>query len=185
VTTQSGGNYTAAPNLLSRRFAPGQVPAWVADLTFVRTEQGMLYLSVVMNLSSRRVLGWSMGNSQTGQMALEALKMALSRARPEEGQYHHSDRGGQYVSKVYRMLAARHGMRISMSRQGNCWDNAVAESFFATLKRELLHGEWVKTREQARRMIFEYIELFYNRQRKHSALGYLSPVEYEKLVGAP
>ena len=146
VTTESGGTWQPAPNLLARRFAPGAVPAWVADLTYVRTDEGVLYLAVVMNMYSRRVIGWSMGNTQTGALVQNALKMALDRTAPVAGQLHHSDRGGQYASNVYRALVKQHGMRQSMSRQGDCWDNAVVESFFATLKCELLYRQPVRTR---------------------------------------
>ena len=185
VTTESGGNWQAAENLLARRFSPGEVPAWVADLTYVRTAEGMLYLAVVLDLGTRRVLGWSMGNTPAGQLALDALKMAVTAREPERGQLHHSDRGGHYAGVAYKAQLERHGMRQSMSRRGNCWDNAVAESFFASLKGEWLYPARVQTRQQARQMIFEYVEVFYNRKRLHSSLGYLSPVEYEKLHGTP
>jgi len=185
VTTESGGTFNAAPNLLRRRFRPGTVQAWLADLTYVRTDEGMLYLTVVLNLYSRRVIGWSMDSAPSGKLALAALKMALEATEPRSGLIHHSDRGGHYASNVYRALLARHGLVESMSRRADCWDNAVVESFFATLKRELLYPQRIRTRPQARSMIFEYIEVFYNRQRRHSALGYLSPVEYEKLHPDP
>jgi transposase InsO family protein len=181
VTTESGGTWQAAPNLLARRFQPGAVQAWVTDLTYVRTDEGVLYLAVVMNMYSRRVIGWSMGNTPAGRLSLDALKMALDMTEPVAGQLHHSDRGGHYASNAYKALVAQSGMQASMSRKGDCWDNAVIESFFATLKCELLYRQPIRTRRQARQMIFEYIEVFYNRQRKHSALGYRSPVEYEKL----
>jgi transposase InsO family protein len=181
VTTVSGGNWRAEPNLLMRRFAPGEVRAWLADLTYVRTDEGVLYLTVVLNLESRRVLGWSMGDTPAGQLALDVLRMAADRAGPEPGLLHHSDRGGHYASAAYRALLQRYGMEQSMSRTGDCWDNAVVESFFATLKREALYPQQLRTRQQARAVIFNYIEVFYNRQRRHSALGYISPEEYEKL----
>jgi len=181
VTTESGGTFNAAPNLLNRRFRPGEVRAWLVDLTYVRTAEGMLFLTVVLKLGSRRVIGWSMDSTPTGKLALDALKMAIAAEEPLPGLIHHSDRGGHYASNVYRALLTSHGMVESMSRKGDCWDNAVVESFFATLKRELLYPQGVRTRRQARSMIFHYIEVFYNRQRRHSALGYLSPVEYEKL----
>jgi len=184
VTTQSGGSWRAAPNLLARRFQPGQVRAWLADLTYVSTDEGELYLTIVMKLQSRRVIGWSMGNTPSGRLALDALKMALDTA-PAAGSLHHSDRGGHYASKAYQALVAANGMTESMSRTGDCWDNAVIESFFATLKCELLYPQRPRTRAQARQMIFEYIEVFYNKQRAHSALGYLSPEEYEKLHNVP
>ena len=185
VTTESGGTTKAAPNLLKRRFRPGKVPAWVADLTYVRTYEGVLYLAVVLNLASRRVIGWAMGSTPAGQLTLDALRMAIDTAPPKVGQIHYSDRGGHYMSKGYQGLATKHGMLVSMSRKGNCWDNAVVESFFATLKGELLYPNQIRTRKQAREMIFDYVEVFYNRQRKHSALGYLSPVVYEKLNSNP
>lgn len=185
VTTESGGTTLAAPNLLNRRFSPGEVAAWVADLTYVRTYEGVLYLAVVLKLSSRRVIGWAMGNTPAGQLALDALRMAIDTAPPLAGLIHHSDRGGHYMSKGYQGLVRKHGMLVSMSRKANCYDNAVVESFFATLKGELLYPNQIRTRKQAREMIFDYVEVFYNRLRKHSALGYLSPVEYEKLHGDP
>lgn len=185
VTTESGGNWQAAPNLLRRRFSPGDVPAWVSDLTYVRTSEGMLYLAVVLDVNTRRVLGWSMGNTPAGQLALDALKMALGSAEPKPGQLHHSDRGGHYASLAYRSMLEQHGLKASMSRRGDCWDNAVAESFFASLKGEWLYPAKLQTRQQARRLIFEYIEVFYNRNRLHSSLGYLTPVEYEKLHVTP
>ncbi len=185
VTTESGGTTLAEPNLLNRRFRPGKVPAWVADLTYVRTYEGVLYLAVVLKLSSRRVIGWAMGNTPAGQLTLDALRMAIGTTPPEKGLIHHSDRGGHYMSKGYQALVRRQGMLVSMSRKGNCWDNAVVESFFATLKGELLYPNQIRTRKQAREMIFEFMEVFYNRQRKHSALGYRSPVAYEKLHSNP
>ena len=185
VTTESGGGYEVAPNILARQFTPGGLMAWVADLTYVRTGEGTLYLAVVLNMYSRRVIGWSMGNTSAGMLTVDALKMAVTVKQPVPGQIHHSDRGGHYLSSTYRSLLAEYGMVQSMSRKGDCWDNAVVESFFATLKLELLYPQRIPTRQQARRMIFEYVEVFYNRQRAHSALGYLSPVEYEKLFNAP
>lgn len=185
VTTEPYGGWPAAPNLLARRFRPGGVRAWMADLTYVHTEEGYLYLALVLSLYSRRVLGWSMGATPAGALALDALKMALDQEQPAQGQLHHSDRGGHYAAGSYRALLHRHGMRVSLSRRGDCYDNAVVESFFATLKRELLYHRRIRTRAEARQLIFEYIEVWYNRQRRHSALGYLSPVEYEKLTGAP
>jgi putative transposase len=185
VTTQGGGGYQVAANLLARRFCPGALRAWAADLTYISTGEGTLYLAVVVDIYSRRVLGWSMGNSPAGQLAVDALKMALATAPPQPGQLCHSDRGGHYLSSGYRSVLAQHGLQESMSRKGDCWDNAVVESFFATLKRELLYPRRLDTRRQARALIFEYLEVFYNRQRSHSALGYLSPVAYEKLRANP
>lgn len=185
VTTKSSGGWSKAPNLLRQRFSPGALQAWMADLTYVQTEEGFLYLALVMNMYSRRVIGWSMGDRPSGQLALDALKMALGRVQPAAGALHHSDRGGHYVASSYRELLSKHGMEISMSRRGNCYDNAVVESFFATLKRELLYRQRLRTRAEARQLIFEYIEVFYNQQRSHSALGYRSPMEYENLRSAP
>jgi transposase InsO family protein len=181
TTTTEAGDAPLAPNLLARRFAPGQVAAWVADLTAIRTAEGWLYLAVVIDLQTRMVIGWSMDVQPRGQLAIDALLMALGRREPEPGQLHHSDRGGHYSSRAYQTLLSKYAMVASMSRRGNCYDNAVAESFFASLKREALYPIQIRTRSQARRVIFDYIEVFYNRKRRHSTLRYLSPVEYEKL----
>lgn len=180
VTTQSNHGHAMAANVLARGFdveGPNQV--FASDITYVWTMQGWLYLSVVMDLYSRRVVGWAMSERINAELTLEALRLALSTRRLEGKVLHHSDRGSQYASDAYRRLLKRHGIDCSMSRKGNCWDNAVVESFFATLKVELIHESVFVTREQARREIFEYIELFYNRWRRHSYLGYLSPVDYE------
>ena len=185
VTTQSCAGGPTAPNLLNRRFSPGDLNAWVADLTYIHTAEGYLYLAVVLNLYSRRVIGWSMGHRQSGQLAIDALKMACNTTIPLAGQLHHSDRGGHYMADKYQAILRRQGMEISLSRRGNCYDNAVVESFFATLKRELLYNRHIQTRAEARQSICEYIEVFYTQQRLHSSLGYQSPVEYEKLRGAP
>jgi transposase InsO family protein len=183
VTTDSTHTRPVAPNLLARRFTPGTPQrGWVTDITFIATGEGWLYLAVILDLFSRRVLGWALSERLTSPLPLEALRMALARRRPSPGLLHHSDRGTQYVSTAYQGLLARHGIVISMSRRGNCWDNAVAESFFATLKVELVHGATWATREQARRAIAEYIELFYNPQRRHSSLGYRSPMTFERQV---
>jgi transposase InsO family protein len=138
-----------------------------------------MYLAVVLDLFSRRVVGWGMGNRLNRRFAIDALQMALWRRRPVPGLLHHSDRGCQYASSEYRQLLAQYGMQSSMSRRGDCWDNAVVESFFHTLKTELVHHRRYTTRQQARVDLFDYIELFYNRRRRHSHLDYLSPVEYE------
>lgn len=181
VTTDSTHDRPVAPNLLARRFTPGTPQrGWVTDITFIATGEGWLYLAVILDLFSRRVLGWALSERLTSPLPLEALRMALARRRPRPGLLHHSDRGTQYVGTAYQGLLARHGIVISMSRRGNCWDNAVAESFFATLKVELVHGASWPTRDHARRAIAEYIELFYNPQRRHSALGYLSPIAFER-----
>jgi transposase InsO family protein len=183
VTTNSDHQHPVAPNLLNRRFSPplSEKPnrVWTADITYIPTREGWLYLSVVLDLCSRRVVGWSMQSTAGSSLAIDAMKMALSFRRPERGMLHHSDRGIQYAASDFRRLLKSKKIECSMSRKGDCWDNAVTESFFATLKKELVrHMEW-KTREEARADIFEWIEVWYNRQRRHSAIGYLSPAEYE------
>jgi transposase InsO family protein len=182
TTVHAGGEYRAADNELQRRFAPGTVAALVADITALPTREGSLYLAVVISLRSRRVLGYSMSAQLTGNLGIDALKMALERYPQSAGTLHHSDRGGQYVSHAFRALLEKHGLTSSMSRPGNCWDNAVAESFFATLKRELASPKIPETRKAAMAMIFEYIEVYYNRRRPHSSLGYKTPEEYERLL---
>lgn len=184
-TTQSGHAEPIAPNRLDRRFALAQVPdinrVWVSDITYVRTqEQHFLYLATVLDLGSRRCVGWSMGDSLDATLAIDALQMALERRRPPPGLLHHSDRGVQYASAAYQKLLTDHGIIASMSRTGDCWDNAVAESFFATLKVELIRKYRWRTRDEARRAIFRYIETWYNPKRRHSTLDYLSPMQYEK-----
>ena len=170
-------------NLLERRFTvPTANRGWVTDITYVWTLEGWLYLAVILDLFSRRVVGWSLSERLERGIALDALKMALQDRQPPQGLLHHSDRGSQYASHDYQQLLAVHGIQSSMSRKGTCWDNAVAESFFATLKIELVYQSQWSTRTQARSELFEYIELFYNRQRRHSALGYLCPNEFERLA---
>ena len=184
TTTQSAHAEPLAPNVLARRFAApeyqGPDRAWVGDLTYVPTRQGFLYLAVVLDLASRRVVGWAMRHTLEQQLALDALTMALQQRRPAPGLVHHTDRGVQYAAHAYRALLAAHGLVPSMSRQGNCWDNAVAESFFATLKRELVDGADWPTRDAARSAIFRYVEGWYNPRRRHSALGYVSPAAFEQ-----
>lgn len=169
-------------DLLARNFTPtAHAPdtAWCSDISYVRTWEGWAYVASVIDLSSRRVVGLAMADHLRTSLVAEALEMALAQRRPARGLIFHSDRGCQYTSGELRTLLARHGLVQSLSRPGQCWDNAVAESFFSTLKEELLYrGSW-PTRSSAKRAIFEYIEVFYNRQRMHSALGYLSPVDYE------
>ncbi len=152
---------------------------WVSDITYIWTDEGWLFLSSVIDLYSRRVIGWSMGKSLRSRIAQDALAMAVTTRRPKEGLIHHSDRGGQYACKEYQRLLKNHQMRCSMSRKGDPWDNSVAESFFCTLKKELIYRKKFTTRDEARREIFNFIEVFYNRQRMHSYLGYKSPVEFE------
>ena len=181
TTTDSGHGLPVCPNLLARRFAVAQPnTAWVTDMTYLWTAQGWLYLAVIIDLFSRRVVGWSMSERIDRKLALDALRMALAQRRPQPGLIHHSDRGSQYASADYQQLLARHGLRASMSRRGDCWDNAVAESFFASLKLELVYQIQWRTRAEARTAVFEYLELFYNRRRRHSSLGYLSPLEFER-----
>lgn len=182
VTTKAASDATFAPNLLDRRFKPGEVLAWVADITAIRTDEGFLYLAVVMDLADRAVLGWSTDDAASGHLALDALRIALAVRTPEPGTLHHSDRGGHYTADAYLRLLKQHGMQPSMSRKGNCYDNAVVESFFGSLKSEALYGIRLQTRKQAYRLVFEYIEGFYNRRRRHSTLGYLSPQEYARLT---
>jgi transposase InsO family protein len=181
VTTQSRHTHPVAPNRLARQFtAPVPDRVWVTDITYLATVEGWLYLAVVVDLFSRRVVGWATSDRLGEGVALEALGMGLARRRPPPGLLHHSDRGSQYASAEYRAVLAGHGMERSMSGVGSCWDNAVAESFFATLKVELDHDGAGRTRAEAHRAVFDYIELFYNGERRHSTLGYLSPSAFER-----
>ncbi len=180
TTTQSQHRFPVAANTLDRAFtveAPNRV--WAGDLTYVWTLEGWLYLAVLLDLYSRRVVGWAMGQRLTGELAEQALIMALVNRTPTAGLVHHSDRGSQYAALSYQHRLAEYGLIPSMSRKGNCWDNACVESFFGTLKRELVHQRQYATRDEAKQDIFEYIEVFYNRQRQHSTLGYHAPVEFE------
>lgn len=180
VTTESRHSHPIAPNVLQRNFtAPAPNKVWVGDITYIWTREGWTYLAALLDLHSRRVVGWSMDSRLDRSLALDALGMALKTRRPEPGLVHHSDRGVQYASAEYRRQLRRHGMVCSMSRKGDCWDNAVAESFFSTLKAELVHRTDFVSRSHARAAVFDYIEAFYNRRRRHSALGYISPVEHE------
>ena len=183
VTTQSGHRQPVAPNRLARRFGVESNPrmncTWAADITYIPTREGWLYLAVILDLASRRVVGWALRTRLDQELALAALRMAL-RHRAARGGLHHSDRGVQYASAAYQRLLAEAGFTSSMSRPGDCWDNAVAESFFATLTKELLADGLFSTRADASREVFEFIEIWYNRQRRHSALGYRSPVEFEE-----
>lgn len=182
VTTNSDHTLPTAPNLLEREFdvgthGPDQV--WVADMTYIPTREGWLYLAAVIDLATRIVVGWSLGDRLDRSLALNALRMALGWRQSRPGAIHHSDRGSQYASREYRALLASYGIRQSMSRKGDCWDNAVAESFFATLEWELIEdADWC-SRAAARREVAEYIEVWYNRTRIHSSLNGLSPIEYE------
>jgi transposase InsO family protein len=181
-TTDSNHAYPIAPNLLDRHFDVNGVAlnqVWVSDITYVPTREGWLYLAIVLDLASRRVVGWAMRESLDAELALSAMRMALEARRPAAGLIHHSDRGVQYACSEYQALLAAHGIQPSMSRTGDCWDNAVAESFFATLELELIARHNWRTRDDARRSTFTYIETWYNRKRRHSTLHYVSPVHYE------
>jgi transposase InsO family protein len=185
-TTQARAGDAVAPNRLARQFAVAQVPGpdrvWVSDITYVPTREGWLFLAIVLDLASRRVVGWALDDTLAAQLALAALEMAWAQRRPAPGLLHHSDRGSQYTSADYQAKLTAHGIEASMSRKGDCWDNAVAESFFATLETELIdEADWA-TRAEARRAIAEFIEAWYNRERRHSSLGYRSPVEFELVV---
>jgi putative transposase len=181
ATTDSSHGFRVAPNVVARKFdVPAPNNTWVTDITYVWTREGWLYLAVILDLFSRRVVGWSMSEEITRKLALDALTMALARRHPPRGLIHHSDRGSQYASGDYRKLLRANGIVCSMSRRGNCWDNAVAESFFSTLKLELVYEHDWPTRGEARAAIFEYLEVFYNGQRRHSSLGYLSPIAFER-----
>lgn len=180
VTTDSNHANPIHPNVLNRQFSPIKAnAAWVSDITYVATSEGWLYLAVVMDLYSRTIVGWAMDKCMTEELALNALRMALFRRKISSRLLLHSDRGSQYASLSYQHLLKQQGITCSMSRRGNCWDNAPMESFFRTLKVECVYRHIFATREQAKTSIFDYIEIFYNRQRKHSALNYLSPMNYE------
>jgi transposase InsO family protein len=178
-TTDSRHPYALAANLLIQRRQTEGV--WAADITYVPTREGWLYVSAVMNVENRKIIGLSMGKRLSQDLASAALKDALQTQKPPEGLIHHSDRGRQYASYAYQGLLKDNGITPSMSRSGNCYDNAYMESFFGTLKTELVHGQRYQSRQDARLSIFEYVMMFYNRRRRHSALGYKSPVQYEIL----
>ena len=180
VTTDSQHTMPVAENLLDRQFeATGPNQKWAADITYLATDEGWLYLAVVMDLFSRRITGWSMSDSLQSQLVLDALMMATAARRPGDDLLHHSDRGSQYASDAFQELLRRHTISCSMSRKGDCWDTAPVESFFGKLKTEWVHVKHYFTRRAAETDVFKYIELFYNRKRKHAALGYLSPVDFE------
>ena len=179
ATTDSKHSLPVSANLLDRQFAP-EAPnqVWTGDITYIATAEGWLYLAVVMDLFNREVIGWSVKPRMTTDLVLDALSMAWFRRRPEPGVLFHSDRGSQYASHAYQRRLDAYGMKGSMSRKGNCWDNAPTESFFNSLKNERVHGTSYATRDEARSDLFQYIAAFYNRSRRHSALGYLSPVRF-------
>jgi transposase InsO family protein len=181
VTTQRNPAHPVARNLLKQDFtaeAPNQ--RWAADITYVATVQGWLYLAVVMDLYSRRIVGWSMSHWMSRHLVVDALRMALAARRPEGALIHHSDRGGQYTSDDFRDELAKHGIECSMSASANCYDNAVVESFFGLLKRERVNRVRYRTRDEARADLFDYIEVFYNRKRRHGYLGNVSPADFEE-----
>jgi transposase InsO family protein len=182
VTTRSKHRHWIAPNRLQRDFtatSPNRV--WVGDVTFIATRSGWLYLSVLLDLYSRKVVGWSMSNSNNGQLVKDALVMAVQHRQPGQGLIHHTDRGATYAMQSYRDTLTRHGMVSSMSRKRDCWDNAVAESFFANLKNELIYWYNFRSRDEARAAIFDYIEVYYNRQRLHQTLNYQTPEQFERM----
>ncbi|MBB1630896.1 transposase [Cupriavidus sp. UME77] len=179
ATTNSRHSLPIAPNRLERNFtpaAPNQV--WTADMTYIWTDEGWLYLAIVLDLFNREVVGWSIRPRMTADIVTDALAMAWFRRKPASGLIHHSDRGSQYASQAFQAKLVDYGMVCSMSRKGNCWDNAPSESFFNSLKNERVHGQRYATHEQAKDDLFDYIEIFYNRSRRHSTLGYVSPAQY-------
>jgi putative transposase len=177
-TTDSRHDLPVAPNLLDRHFdADRPDTVWLADISYLPTDEGWLYLAAVEDLATREVVGWSMADHLRAELCTDALVMALQRRRPEPGLIHHSDRGVQYAAEPYRKVLGRHGIRQSMSRRGNCLDNAPMESFFASLKKEHVHHVRFRSRAEARAAVFEYVETFYNRRRLHSGLGYRTPAE--------
>ena len=182
TTTDSKHSKPIAPNLLKRQFhvaAPNRY--WVGDITYIPTKKGWLYLATVIDLYSRQIVGWSMADHMKADLVNDALLMAIWARKPEKGLIWHTDRGSQYASDSHRNILKDHGIIQSMSRKGSCWDNAVSESFFHTLKTELTHHHKFKNQEEAKNVIFEYIEVFYNRIRTHSSNNYLAPVEFERV----
>jgi putative transposase len=185
VTTQSNPSHPTAPNRLGQVFVAAQPDQiWLSDITYIRTGEGWLYLAAVLDLYARRIVGWAMGTRLQADLTLKALQMALLQRRPQEGLIHHSDRGSKYNCHDYQALLSKHKALPSMSRVGNAYDNAPMESFFATLKTELVHHCRFHTREQAQAALFDYMEIFYNRQRIHSALSYRTPTDFEALYRA-
>lgn len=181
ATTDSAHALPVAPNLLEQDFTAEKADRrWAADVTYIWTREGWLYLAVVLDLFSRRVVGWAIRTSLEKGLVVQALEGALLLRRPPAGLIHHSDRGSQYASGEFQSALNRAGLVCSMSRKGNCWDNAAVESFFGTLKREAIHGRPFASRQEARSAVFEFIEVWYNRKRRHSALGYLSPEQFER-----
>ncbi len=182
ITTQSEAGAQVAPSLLQRDFsanAPNR--KWVVDTTYLWTAEGWLYLAVVLDLFSRMVVGWSMATIQDAALVVQALRMALARCRPQAGLLHHSDRGSTYTSESYQQLLEQEGLRVSMSRTADFYENAAMERFFHSFEGECIEGEYLQTRAQVRSITFEFIECFYNRTRRHSTLHYMSPLEYEQV----
>ena len=180
ITTKADPSHRVEPNTLNREFAASRPnERWVTDISYISTREGWAYLAVVLDLYSRSVVGWSLDTTLTTSLPLAALREALLRHRPGLSLLHHSDRGCQYTAADYRKALSDRGIDVSMSRKGNCWDNAVAESFFSTLKNELIYRRHWHTRQELKREVFEYIEVFYNRRRLHSATGYKPPAEFE------
>jgi len=180
ITTVADALYTHPPNTLDRDFSATKPnERWVTDITYIWTNEGWCYLSAILDLFSRRVVGWALGTTLDTSLPLEALDMGLSLRRPTAGLLHHSDRGCQYTSSEYQRALLKRGIAVSMSRKGNCWDNAVAESFFSTLKTELIHRRSWATRAQLRIAVLDYIESFYNRKRIHSSISYKTPAQFE------
>ena len=181
ATTNSNHKLPVAENLLNQDFKIDKPAAvWVTDISYVDTFEGWLYLATVKDICTKEIVGWATGDNMKTELCKRALESALKRQRPPRGLIHHSDRGVQYCSKEYQELLRKHGIICSMSRKGNCYDNACAETFFSTIKCEMLYHKRYKTREAAHRDIFWYIEIFYNRKRRHQALGYLSPVDFKR-----
>lgn len=180
ATTNSSHNKPIYENLLNRQFKPSQInQSWVSDITYIATKEGWLYLAAIMDLYSRNIIGWAMDKRMTDELVINALKMALFKRKIASGLLLHSDRGTQYASHDYQTLLKNYGITCSMSGKGNCYDNAPMESFFHSLKIECIYSQVFSTRNEAKSAIFDYIEIFYNRQRKHSSLNYMSPVNYE------
>jgi transposase InsO family protein len=179
-TTDSSHGFAVADNLLDRNFQVDRLDqVWCSDITYIPTDEGWLYLAAVMDLCSRRIVGWAIDDHLRADLCCDALSMAISSRDPSAGLLHHSDRGVQYACNQYQDLLEKHQMICSMSRRGNCYDNAAMESFFGSLKREWVYQQRYSTKDQARSSVFEYIEVYYNRQRRHSSLGYVSPVAFE------
>jgi len=183
-TTDSDHDMAVAQNLLDRDFTAAAVnKKWAADITYISTEQGWLYLAAVMDLYSRKIIGWAMSEHIDSDLVTSALKIAISQRKPQTGLLHHSDRGSQYASDNFQDLLEDNGIVCSMSRKGNCWDNACMESFFGSLKTEWVRDKKYSGFTEAKKDIFKYVEIFYNRRRRHASLGYLSPAAYEELNG--